>query len=235
MTDNELANIEPKLSAADPTGLLAMAVQQGADASQLKELRDLHHQMERDQAEREFHEAMAMFQRRCPAIKKSRKGHNSNYAPLDDIMRQIAPLLQDCGLTITFDASMVDGNCHCVCRVRKGLHEQTTAIDLPMPEEMRVNQTQKMGAALSYAKRYSLCAALNITVTDEDTDGAGLGDTIGQKEQDAIDTLLSQLPDDRQRKFWQWATPTGELSMIPADKYKQAIKLLTDAVNGGDK
>jgi hypothetical protein len=35
---------------------------------------------------------------------------------------------------------------------------------------MRVNETQKFGAALSYAKRYALQGALNIVVTDEDTD-----------------------------------------------------------------
>jgi hypothetical protein len=90
---------------------------------------------------------------------------------------------------------------------------------------MSVNDTQKMGAALSYAKRYALCAALNIIVTDEDDDAAKMSVTIDDKQAATIQEWMDTIPDFKPKPFFRWLE-IESLSELPAANYDMVINEL---------
>lgn len=178
--------VEHQVPAAEITPMLLIerAMASGHDPGKLYELAQ---QWRRDMAAEQFATQLAKFQAACPQIRKTRQidlggGKGPLYASLDDIMHQIKPLLSEHGLAVTYSAGITDGGqLTAKCRIHHGTHVEESEITLPVPAQMRVNDTQKMGAALSYAKRYALCAALNIIVSDEDRDGEGLLETVSEE------------------------------------------------------
>jgi hypothetical protein len=159
-----------------------------ADVASLEKYMELHERHQRNEAAERLAAALTKFQGKCPQITKRRKinlggGDGPLYASLDDIMREISPLLAECGLCVTFSAEIADnGFLRATCNVRHGRHVEASHITLPVPAQMKVNDTQKMAAALSYAKRHSLCAALNIIVTDEDNDAGGMVEAVTEEQ-----------------------------------------------------
>ena len=219
--------------------LIEIAVQANADPDRLGKLMDLQERWELSKAAEAYGNALAAFQAECPPIHKGRtvdlgKGSGPRYAGLDDIMAVAQPILSKHGLSVSYSADIAEGKLHAVCKVRKGRHTETNEITLPVPDQMRVNDTQKMGAAFSYAKRYALCAALNITVTDQDTDASNLNaDTyITEHQADTIAAFLERMSESDKASFYKWAgCPT--LNKFPASKYQSAIRSLKQKL--GDK
>lgn len=218
-------------SAQTPMSLIQMAVQANADPDRLEKLMALQERWESNKAADAFSDSMAAFQAECPAVLKGReasfKGQKAyNFASLDDIMAVIQPLLSKHGLTVGFSATIREGNIHVICRVRKGRHVEESEASLPVPADMRVNDTQKAGAAISYAKRYALCAALNITVTDRDTDGAGLDtQTITDEQAIVLSDMCDGLPDGTKDKMVAWLQ-VDSIYSIPAKRFNECKAML---------
>ena len=220
----------PAPVAHTPMQLIETLVANGGDVEKLERLMALQERWERNESVRDYHAALAAFQSECPIVHKGREAafggkHVYSYASLDDIMRAIRPSLDKHGLTIKFSAKIDGGMMTVECTIRKGIHCEVSSTTLPVPSDMRVNETQKMAAALSYAKRYALCAALNIVVSDEDTDGGGMVKTVDQAQFAALDDLFSQLPQTRRDKFlaiYGW----GDLSEVPAARFDEIRDVL---------
>jgi len=176
--------------------------------------------------------AVAKFQAKCPQIQKLRTvdfggGKGPVYASLDDIMAVVKPILAECGLAVSFTAGMTDdGKLTAKCIVRHGRHCEESAITLPVPTQLRVNDSQRLGAALSYAKRYALTCALNIVVSDEDRDGVGLCDTIGEAD---IATLREWIANtnSNEAKYLQ-TLGVDSFAAIPQRDFAKALQLLKD-------
>lgn len=167
------ANLPAQRAPGNPMDLLSMAVERGTDPAQLEKLTELYERWQRNQAAQAFADALASFQRDCPQIHKSRKADRFAYASYDDIMHQVQPVLADCGLSVSFDMEQTQANMMtCTVIVKGGVHEQRTKLTVPIPDSIKVSSTQQYGAAVSYVKRYALCAALNIVVTNEDREEA---------------------------------------------------------------
>lgn len=66
------------------------------------------------------------------------------------------------------------------------------------------NDSQSLGAAISYAKRYAYCAILGI-VADEDTDGQGADANFVVKKETEVDRLIAEI---------EAAKSTNELTAI---------------------
>ena len=97
---------------------------------------------------------------------------------------------------------------------------------------MRVNNTQKMGSANSYAKRYCLVNALNLSVSDEvDDDGAGAGTPVITKEQtatisDHIESMGDSWNESDNKKFLNYLK-VSSIEDIPADRFQAAMKAIS--------
>lgn len=206
-----LSHADARNEIVNPLELLQIAVKGGADPDKLGKLMELRRQWEADRDAELYAERLVAFQAECPQIRKTKEahfktGHAYNFASLDDIMRIIQPLLSKHSLTVGFSAEANEAGTMVIvqCQVRCGKHVEVTRSTLPLPAEMHVNQTQRMGAALSYAKRYALCAALNIIVTDEDSDAMGLAKTITDEQAEELRQIAEPLGDAVEKRCLAW-------------------------------
>lgn len=178
-----------------PMEIMARMTEKGIDADTLEKLLTLQERHEANEARKAFAEALADFQARCPTVKKSRSADRYTYAPLDEILRTIRPHLEATGLSVRFDTETTEHGIKALCTVshRSG-HSETSHFSAPVDSQMRVNETQKVGSANSYAKRYALMNALNLVASEYDDDGYMAGvEFISEEEsvtiRDHIDSL----------------------------------------------
>jgi len=207
-----------------PEAVMLRVLESGQDIGPWKAM--LQEWADRREAEAYGH-ALSQFQAKCPRITKRRRinlgqGEGPLYASLDDIDAIIKPLLAEFGLSVRYTAEMTgDGRMHATCFIRHGRHEEASEVTLPVPSQMRVNDTQKMGAALSYAKRYALCAALNIVVTDEDNDAGNVMETITQEQIATLEEWIESSGADRKRFLKAFAIE--RLGDMPAMQFTVAL------------
>lgn len=92
----------------------------------------------------------------------------SKYAELDDIINTIRPTLEKHGLAFIQNPVQADGQVgvYTVLIHKSGEYIQFDPVMIPLQKAT----PHQVGAALTYAKRYSLGAALGLA-TEEDTDG----------------------------------------------------------------
>lgn len=217
----------PNTPTATPMVLLQQAIDKGINPNELSQLMDLQERYENRRAAEAYAAAIAEFQRRCPAIHKGRKpqsGPSYTYASYDDIMAVAGPLLAELGIVVAFSTEQVDKSIRVTCKLTVGTHSADHTFTVPIPD-MRVNDTQKFGAALSYAKRYGLQGALNIVVTDEDTDAGNLADNLVTEDQvmQLEDWILSTGAD--REKFLAFLK-VSKLSDLPAAKFANALEAI---------
>lgn len=157
------------------TDLIAEAVRDKTfDAAKLRELLAVRREWMADEAVRAFNEAVVKFQQRAKIIAKADSANGRAYAKMDRIWREIRPLLDECGLAVTWESVITTGEtCTLDGHLRHiGGHAQPIHHVMPIPDKIPgQNATQRAGAAETYCKRYALCSVLGIQ-TGEDTDGA---------------------------------------------------------------
>jgi hypothetical protein len=95
----------------------------------------------------------------------------SHYATLDEVWDQAKPLLKEAGLAVycTTDTAGTGGEDWALTTHVADIdsREEITA-KFPIPSKA---SPQQMGSAITYARRYTLCALLQIVTADEDDDG----------------------------------------------------------------
>lgn len=222
-----------ELDRSTPMALLQSALDKGLMPDQLGKLLDLQERWERNQAAKEFALSITGFQADMPAVEKLRpvygkdesKGPQYHFASYDDIMAVAGPILSKHSIVITFDSEPVQTGVKATCRVRVGTHVESTSFTLPMPTIPNANGSQIAGAALSYAKRYALCAALNIHVKGEDTDGEGLQDGLTEKQveelNDLFDACRAAGSEVNAERFWAYIGCTS-MHDLPGSKFELA-------------
>lgn len=213
-----------------PLALLQQAIDKGINTDDLTKLMDLHERHERNVAAAVYAEALANFQSKCPVIGKKRKAtinsskgsYSYQFAGYEDVMKQVKPLLDENRIVVTFSTAATDKGLIATCTLRVGTHSEPHTLEVPIPS-MNVNDTQKYGAALSYAKRYALCAALNIVVGDEDDDASTLAPvkTITEEQVLQIEDWIVTTNSDRD--LFLKAFRIEKLADMPAAKFQNAI------------
>lgn len=138
----------------------------------------LHERMEDKRAERDFAAAFAALQNDMPqvAATKAVPGNNGtvryHFAPFEDIMEQVKPILRRHGLAVAFSMTFGEGRVTQTCTLTHiGGHSRQNSFTARIGKgPPGATETQADGAASTYAKRFALCDALNIVI-DKDTDG----------------------------------------------------------------
>jgi hypothetical protein len=173
----------------DPQALLAKAVEQNAGIETLERLVSLARDVRAFQAKEAWHNAMAEFHRRVPPIKKTktakivgRASYSYSYAPLDEIMGTISPVMGELGLHVSWESPTIEATrvvVKCVISHELGHSQDSGPVTLPISSEsMGANAAQRVGIALTYARRYSLLSIAGLAPEDDD-DAEGLGDPPG--------------------------------------------------------
>ncbi len=166
--------------------LIAKAIEHQVPIETMERLLAMRKELKAEQAREAFYRALSGFQAACPVIPKtktaevlSRSGgsYRYSYAPLDGIVKVIAPLLQQYGLSFTVQTRLEQEPLSqvAVCTVHHvDGHSESSEFRAPIDQGARMNEMQKAASAQTYAKRYALCNALGILTGDEDDDAQAL-------------------------------------------------------------
>jgi hypothetical protein len=131
---------------------------------------------------------LLQFQNKLRKVGKDAKGYNYSYASFDNVVETIAPELnsQGLGYTHTFDGQDI------VCTLFNAEGETITSKLTLSTEILKgMNASQSMGAAITYARRYTLTAILGL-VTDDDTDGV-----VNTPKTNKVDSQVQNMDDNK--------------------------------------
>lgn len=96
--------------------------------------------------------------------------YSYKYADIADVLNQALPVLSKNGIAVTQPTHMVDGSLIVTTRL---LHSSGEFIESEYPVSgIQGGDHQKIGAALTYARRYALCSLIGVAA-EEDTDAQG--------------------------------------------------------------
>ena len=201
--------------------LIEIAINAGADIASLERLFDLKVKHEENEAKKAYHEAMSKFKELCPAIYKTKAGHNSKYAPLSDIIAQIKSAMNTCGLSQAWTTSQEGKliSVTCVVTHKLGHSEQTTLMADPDTSGSK-NAIQSVGSAVSYLQRYTLKSLLGIAEGDDDGNGSGPVKTITDEQVMELDCIIEDNGLNK-ANFIKWAK-IESLSDIKAENFAGA-------------
>jgi hypothetical protein len=256
-TDAQPAGSTLALITLNPQDLLARAVDKGATVETLERLMALAKDMKAIRAKEAWHEAMAEFQRTCPPITKTKKAdiqttrgsYSYRYAPLDEIMEVVRPIMGGLGLSVCWSSRIEANGVAVNCRISHVLGHSEDSGEVRMPiagaeERGGGNPAQRVGSALSYAKRYSFLSSSGLTPEDDDdAQGTTSGDSAqgGQgeggpraksgpvfpfgKHKGEPPSALDVTDLHKELAFWQTKTAEEE-----NDRYKAGNQRLVDAI-----
>lgn len=149
-----------------------------------------------------FNSAFAEMQAELPVI--TEKGEikvngqvRSKYARFEDINEICRPILHKHGFSVNFkvQTSAAETTVRAILRHKDGHEEAGDPITLKADTSGAKNDVQSIGSSVSYAKRYAMQAALNITSRGEDDDGKAAGGMSPKQKADfeaAIEALVDR-------------------------------------------
>lgn len=217
--------------------LYRLALEQGeAGVGALEKLIDLQERIQRRSAELEFSRALAEFQTACPAIQKSSTakiasrtgaGYSFTYADLEEIIGTVRPILSAHGFSFTFDSDTDGKMLKCVCTLRHSHgHSMTSSFKLPTESASGATEQQKVGGALTYAKRQCLVSVLGLALTDPEEAGNGAANVARVTEEQAVNLVgLMEDVGVAQDKFLA-RFRISAVADLPTALYNEAVRLL---------
>jgi hypothetical protein len=129
--------------------------------------------------------ALMDAQKEIPTMPKNAKAYGYNYTDLDTITSVIKPILARHNISYMQSVGMDDeGRSTLTTRIfsRDGEYIEDVTM-LPVIQSAKNNSAQTMGMAITYVRRYALCAMLGIT-SDEDVDAnTVMGNSVSQNVQ----------------------------------------------------
>jgi hypothetical protein len=176
------------LMAVDPQALIAQAIDKNLPIESMERLLAMRRELKAEWAKEQYFTALAGFQHECPVIAKEKKVKSKKkadeteaatkytYAPIEDIVATVKPVLEKWGFSYTFKSKQEAGLYTAICVAHhKDGHEEETTFTVPtsFPEYMNMSGAQMQGASCTYADRYAFKNAFGIVTKGEDTDAGG--------------------------------------------------------------
>jgi len=198
----------------------------------LESLVGLYDRMQAKDAERKFNEAFAKLQNELPAVDASKIVPNRDgsprykFAPFEDIMESVKPILVANGFSVSFNARFGDGRMTSICTLRHvGGFSQSNEFAVRIGGgPPGATETQADGAAKTYAKRGALCDALNIVV-EHDDDARMIGQPIGKALAEDLEKRVEAAGADRDA-FLKYAGASS-FDQISDERWPVLDELLT--------
>lgn len=145
------------------------------DISVIEKMLDMQERIMNKNAEMQFNADFSIMSSDLPAVSRSKKGHNGKYAPIEKINEEIKPVLEKYGFAVSFSIEQNENRVTAKCILRhKGGHKEETSVTVFNDQSGSKNPAQAVGSAITYAKRYALCAMLNISLEDVDDDAQSI-------------------------------------------------------------
>lgn len=182
-------------------GIMQVVKDPDVSPEKMSALLDVQERMINRQALMDFNKAKMQAMAEMPIIDrngsiKNRAGQvQSRYARFEDIDKVVRPICAKYGLVYSFNVSEGErGATKVTCELgHVGGHvEHYGPLAVPLDTSGSKNPTQGVGSAVSYGKRYTLCAALNIVTLFEDNDGRTATQQISSAEPDFAEGLRDE-------------------------------------------
>ena len=236
----------PSAPANSVMDFVAQAVRDPSiDVAKLEALLRMQREVMADDAKAQFNQAFIRLQSRLPRIKRNgvleypvdknkpdgAKRKIASFAKWEDIDTVIRPLLDEEGFALSFNTAPRTGEgggllVTATLRHAAG-HATETTIPVPLDTSGGKNNIQGYGSALSYGKRYTATAALNIITEGEDDDGVRGGMRFVTAEQVAdIKALVTETKTDELRFLEFFAL--SDLANMPAELFPAARNMLLE-------
>jgi len=208
--------VEKLTTSSTPMDLMSKAIQVGANADQLEKWMDLQERWEKSQGEKAYAASMHSCQTNMPKV--IRDGWNpqtrSKYAKIEDIQKACRETYAANGFSLSFGESdcPLEKHKRTICDVLHvgGLCRQYH-LDLPVDgigakgnPIGNMNPVQGCVSTTSYGQRRLTCMIFNITVVDEDNDGAGTDLLMSEQHWIELSDMASQLTNERRDKCLKW-------------------------------
>lgn len=229
----------PAIQSNSETGALLSVIERvamspEADIDKMSALLDMQERVLNRQAQEQFSAAMADMQMEMPEVVERGQAHNTKYATFEDINAAVRPVLQKYGFAVTFRVSQQEGAIKVTAVLsHRGGHREETEMVLPHDTSGSKNAVQAVGSTVSYGKRYTMSALLNIATRGEDDDAQGA--TKVRKVTDFQASAIRQLVGKSPEKTKEWMKANyGNANQVPADEYNWIVETLREAGNVGD-
>lgn len=153
-----------------------------SDIDKLSKILDLQERILNRNAEQAFASDFAAMQSELPRIARNGKieikdknsgrvTQSTPFAKLEDINDGVRPILQKYGFGVSFAIDQNQSGINVTAKLLHKLgHSERTSLTLPIDTSGSKNNVQGNGSTISYGKRYTMCAILNIS-TGDDMDG----------------------------------------------------------------
>lgn len=236
-----MAEPQTSLVKLDTDGLIRIALEKGAEVGTMERLFTLAKEVRAEQAREAWYRAMAEFQARCPVIKKTatakitttRGSYAYAYAPLDEILSTIHPIMGPLGLSISWRSRLEPNAVVVNCRIahQLGHHEESGEMAIPLSTDERgANPAQRVGSATTYAKRYSLLGIIGMAPEDDDDAASPPPPTTEAEPPTSSPWPAQARTQTPKRAPWAPTSTPGETWEIPfvAGTDDQQIKALAD-------
>lgn len=200
----------------------------------LEKLIDLQERVHKRRAELEFSLALAAFQKECPPVQKtstakivtgSGSGYQFSYADFEEIVATVRPHLTAHGFAFTFDSSTDGRLLTCICTLRhEAGHRESSKFMLPTENKSGASEQQKVGGALTYAKRQTLIAALGLSLTDPVPEEHANVVRVDEQQAANIEALMIETGVTPPRFCERFHI--AAVADLPAALYTEAVRLL---------
>lgn len=187
--------------------------------------------MEQSESIKELATALAKAQGAFKAAKKTsfNPHFKSNYADLAEVWEAAREALKSNSLSVTQVSGIDSGTPVLYTQL---MHSSGEYIRGVYPLYTGDANPQKLGAAVTYARRYAFCAITGMTVEDEDDDGNAASGVVGKSasplvdtEQAAtIDTMLKATNSDKAAFLTYFRV--DDVRKLKASDYHTAIAML---------
>lgn len=171
----------------------------------------------------------AAMQADMPTIEERGKGHKITYALWSDVNKAIRPVLTKHGFGLSFKTSHTDKQITitAILSHREGHSEETTQ-SFPHDTSGQKNAIQAVGSSMTYGKRYTAGALLNLTSCEVDDDGARSDRATVTDEQAANLRDLLESKGSDVSAFCDYMK-VGSVSDIWAENYDNCVSIINRA------
>lgn len=172
MTAAKVAAIPAANEAASMMAVIARAASDpSCDLDKMERLMAMHERMQAKQAQAEFADALASLQADLPSIgERGDAAGRYKFALWEDINQAIKPILHRHGFALAFRTDTATNVTVTGVLSHRNGHREETSITLPADPSGNKNAVQAVASSVSYGKRYTAGALLNLTSHGEDDD-----------------------------------------------------------------
>jgi len=199
------------------------------DIDKMERLLAMKERLDAKAAVEQYNAAFAEMQPELPEI--TERGQikvgdqvRSTYAKFEDINAVVKPILAKHGFGLSFKTATKAGKAEVTAiLMHRAGHREETSMELDADTSGSKNGVQALASSISYAKRYTANAILNINTRGEDDDGklGGGGPFITDKQVADLDALVSEHGGNKSKlcKYLK----IGSFSQIPAKNYDAVV------------